>query len=418
MVGVGQRRGPVVTPRDLEIEAFGIFERSCCEQRLSLATGVDLLIDVRRAVHDDIGDVEDVGIVERRGFRIDPQRIDRAVVEPRAERRAEFPVVGEALVEQRQHLAVEKRLRETALHIASVGAGQCGRRRSPEFLAHLVAEMIHIGAGLDVQPPGHPPVRRQRGHDAVAQALAADAVDDPVGILLEIVARSDPVLHIEFAVGVVDLEILPVGSDVHAARKTVQTYQRVHVETARHGFIVHRLTHETDVSVEFHPFAENIRRGAQVEIVTHQPVCPDDAPLGGIGIGEVTLNQLRARGDRHAVHRRYARPEKLPGVVVCRHAAPGAPTLDPAAHAVAILELGQAERPLKGQIRRERHLLFLRTAALGRDQDDAVGGLAAVQRRHRGPFEDRHALDVSALRFEMPSPPSRLPASAMPPMAE
>ena len=254
--------------------------------------------------------------------------------------------------------------------------------------------MVHVGAGLDVQPPGHPPVRRQRGHDAVAQALAADAVDDPVGILLEVVARGYPVLHAEFAVGVVDLEILPVRGDVHTARKTVQPHQRVHVETARHGFVVHRLTHEIDVSVEFHPLAQNIRRGTQVEIVAYHPVFPGDAPLGGIGIGEIALNQLRTRGHGQTVHRRHPRPEELPDVVVRRHAAACAPAFDPAAHPVAVLKLGQAERPLKSQVRGERHLLFLGAAALGRNQDDAVGSLAAVQRGRRGSLKNRHALDV------------------------
>ena len=128
--------------------------------------------------------------------------------------------------------------------------------------------------------------------------------------------------------------------------------------------------------------------------MAHQPVFSGDAPLGGIGIGEITLDQLRPRGNGQAVHRRHPRPEELPDVVVRRHAAACAPAFDPAAHPVAVLELGQAERPLEGQVRGERHLLFLGAAALGRDQDDAVGGLAAVQRSRRSTLEDRHALDI------------------------
>ena len=68
--GVGERRCPVVASRNLEIEAPGIFERRRGEKRLRLAPRIDLFIDIGRTVHDDIGDVEHVGEIERRRLGI------------------------------------------------------------------------------------------------------------------------------------------------------------------------------------------------------------------------------------------------------------------------------------------------------------------------------------------------------------
>ena len=396
---VGQRRGPVVAPRDLEGEALGVFDRRRGEQRLNLPAGVDLLIDVGRTVHDDIGDVEDIGIVERRGLGVHAQRVDRAVVERRPGGRAEGPVGRKTPVEQRQHLAVEKRLREGALDIPPVRPGQRRSRRGVEPLTDLVPEVIHIAARPEPEPVVHLPVGGKRGHHPVAHAPAADAVDDPVGILLEIVARGDPLLHVQLAVLVVDRVMLPVRGHVHAARKAVQTDQRVHVETARHGFVLNRLAHEADVAVETQPLAEQFGDGAQVEIVAHQAVFPGDAPLGGVGVGEVVLNLLRTGRDGNGVDRRHARPEKLPGIVVRLHAAARAPALHAAAHPVTVLELRQAERRLESQVRGEGHGLLPDAALLGRDQNDAVGGLAAVQRRGRSALEDRNALDVLGIEI-------------------
>ena len=303
---VGQRRSPVVAPRDFEVETLGVFDRSRGEERLYLAAGVDLLIDVGRVVHDDIGHVEHIGVIERRGLRVDAQRIHRAVVQGDADRRAERPVGREPPVEEGQRLAVEKGLRITAFDVAAVVPGQRRSRRGVEPLADLVVDMIDVAAGADAQPAVHLPVGGERGHDPVAQALAADAVGDPIGILFEIVARSDPVLHAEFAVRVIDLEMLAVGSHIDAARKTVKPDQRVHVESARHRFVLHDLTHEADVAVELDPVPEQPGCRPQVEVMPHQAVRARDSALGGIGVGEVGLHLLGARRDRQRVHRRNA----------------------------------------------------------------------------------------------------------------
>ena len=393
--GVGQRRSPVVAPRDFEVETLGVFDRSRGEERLYLAAGVDLLVDVGRAVHDDIGHVEHIGVIERRGLRIDAQRIHRAVVQGGADRSAERPVGREPPVKEGQHLAVEKGLRITAFDVTAVVPGQRRSRRGVEPLADLVVDIVDVAAGADAQPAVHLPVGGEGGHDPVAQALAADAVGDPIGILFEIVARSDPFLHAEFAVRVIDLEMLAVGSHIDAARKTVKPDQRVHVESARHRFVLHDLTHEADVAVELDPVPEQPGRRPQVEVMPHQAVRARDSALGGIGVGEVGLHLLGARRDRQRVHRRNARPEKIPGVVVSLHRGARTPAFDAAAHPVTVLEVRQAERALERKVRSEGHGLPFRGAALlGRDQDHAVGGLTAVQRGRRGALEDRDALDV------------------------
>ena len=101
-------------------------------------------------------------------------------------------------------------------------------------------------------------------------------------VLLEIVARGDPILDIEFAAGVIDLEMLPVRRDVHPAGEAVKPDQRVHIETARHGFVLDHLAHEADIPVELEPLPEKPGRGAQVEVMAHQAVRTRDSPLGRI----------------------------------------------------------------------------------------------------------------------------------------
>ena len=398
--GVGERRCPVVASRNLEIEAPGILERRRGEKRLRLAPRIDLFVDIGRTVHDDIGDVEHVGEIERRRLGIYTQRIDRPVVQPRTCGRAELPVRGEAFVEHRQQFAVEQGFRVAALDIAPVGTGQRRRRRSIEFLPHLVIHIVHIAARLEPQPAVHLPVGGKRGHDPVAQAPAADAVDNPVGVLLEIVARGDPILDIEFAAGVIDLEMLPVRRDIHPAGEAVKPDQRVHVETARHGFVLDHLAHETDIPVEFEPLPEKPGRGAQVEVMAHQAVRTRDPPLGRIGIGKIVLHLFRPGGDRDRIHRRDPRPEKVARIVVGLHPRTGAPAFHPAAHPVAVLERRQAERGLEREVRGECHgLLFAGIALFGRNEDHAVGGLAAVQGGGRGTLEDRDALDILGIEI-------------------
>lgn len=214
--------------------------------------------------------------------------------------------------------------------------------------------------------------------------------------------------------------MLPVRRDVHPAGEAVKPDQRVHIETARHGFVLDHLAHEADIPVELEPLPEKPGRGAQVEVMAHQAVRTRDSPLGRIGIGKIVLHLFRPGGNRDRIHRRDPRPEKVARIVVGLHPRTGAPAFHPAAHPVAVLERRQAEGGLERKVRSERHgLLFAGVALFGRNEDHAVGRPDCRTRRAAGAPLRIETLSISsALRFEMPSPPSRFPASATPPMAE
>ena len=189
--------------------------------------------------------------------------------------------------------------------------------------------------------------------------------------------------------------MLPVRRDIHPAGEAVKPDQRVHIETARHGFVLDHLAHEADIPVELEPLPEKPGRGTQVEVMAHQAVRTRDSPLGRIGIGKIVLHLFRPGGNRDRIHRRDPRPEKVARIVVGLHPRTGAPAFHPAAHPVAVLERRQAEGGLERKVRSERHgLLFAGIALFGRNEDHAVGGLTAVQGGGRGTLEDRDALDI------------------------
>ena len=189
--------------------------------------------------------------------------------------------------------------------------------------------------------------------------------------------------------------MLPVRRDIHPAGEAVKPDQRVHIETARHGFVLDHLAHEADIPVELEPLPEKPGRGAQVEVMAHQAVRTRDSPLGRIGIGKIVLHLFRPGGNRDRIHRRDPRPEKIARIVVGLHPRTGAPAFHPVAHPVTVLERRQAEGGLERKVRSERHgLLFAGIALFGRNEDHAVGGLTAVQGGGRGTLEDRDALDI------------------------
>ena len=424
-VGTRQLRGPVVAARHGQVIRPLEAHLGREEDRLRLLAPADLLADGLRI--GEVVDVEHVGDVIRLvdgvavlvvtgllsvGDRAaDFRGVGTHVRDRSADVGLQTPVLAEGLVDIDHHVAVGLTVVGLGDAVETVGRSLGAQvvGRCVEFLGIVAVRVVHPDAARNREPVEDVVGQRGVDHVAVLAVLAQVAVADPVGVLhlIGIGSHRRPVLLVDAARGVVafiHLHIRPVV----AAREEVSRHQRVGVDALIDHVAVF-LDNVAGTQIEVHLVLEERRGIAESEVVTVVTVVGNDtARIDGAG-RSIGLAALVARRERNRLGAHDARLEIVVGRVVApviKRIQTFAPRVDAVggsrqliARAVTGLEHRHHERREHFGVARHRHGRLTGLAALGRDQNGAVGGIRTIECRGGCARQDGHRLDI--LRVEV-----------------
>lgn len=86
---ISQRGGPVITGRQIKIDKLVVAQLCRRKQGLQLAPCINLLVQPSGTIHDDIGQIEHIGIFQRSCFRVIAGGVHCLVIDTGTERRVE-----------------------------------------------------------------------------------------------------------------------------------------------------------------------------------------------------------------------------------------------------------------------------------------------------------------------------------------
>ena len=84
---ISQRGRPVITGRQIKIDKLVVAQLCRRKQGLQLAPRINLLVQPSGTIHDDIGQIEHIGIFQRSCFRVIAGGVHCLVIDTGTERR-------------------------------------------------------------------------------------------------------------------------------------------------------------------------------------------------------------------------------------------------------------------------------------------------------------------------------------------
>ena len=313
------------------------------------------------------------------------------VVDRGADLGVEGPVLAELLVDVGDHVAVERAVGLRLILQSSVVAGEGGQRRGVVLARHAVLRVVDPHAAGDVEPVGDLPLERGVEHVAALVRFAVHALLDPVGVLDRVCALAvGPVLRHQAADGIpalVEADLV----EIIAAGEEVERRQGVEVLALRdHVLVV--LDDEVGTEVKRQALLGERRGVAGREVVAVVGAFGDDVRTVGRRYGDVGLVLLVAGRYRDRVDDVRAGVEEVAGVE--RAVDRRTPAEGRVACAVAVLHLGHHVYRREHRAVAQRDDRLVHGAALGVDDDHAVGGLRTVEGGGRRSGQHIDRLDV------------------------
>ena len=303
--------------------------------------------------------------------------------------------IAQRLVDVGHQVAIESLVGDVLILVETVGAvGEEVDGGGVALILKFRVGAIEAQTSRHVEPGGDLILQAGVGHVAVLVVDAVHALGHPVGVLhLERVAEV-PVLHIDAAGGVPDLE----GADRIEALTTweeVERHERVEVLALCHEVAI-VLVDVAEAEVERQFVVQELCRVAHREVVAVVLVVGDDTACVGRTHGEVGLVAVVADGQRDVVLDVRTCVEE----VLRFEAAIGRTALlAPGAYlartvGVAVLELRHLERTEELATIGDRHLHAALAALLGGDHDDTLGGSGTIEGGSGRTAEHADGLDV------------------------
>ena len=220
------------------------------------------------------------------------------------------------------------------------------------------------------------------------------ALGFPIGVLHRDVVVVGPILHGEIAARIVALEIAQLA-EIVTCGKQVDRHQRI-VVLALTDHVLLLDSGEHIAQVERHAVVKETGGVAHTDVIAVVVVAVDDA----LGIGgaerQISLVLVAAGAQAHRVGDVGTRLEEVGGTVVagrCQFLSPTEVTAR-LAGTVLVLEARQDKGTRELETAVIGHIHPTRATALGRDEDDTVGGIGAIEGSRRGARQHAHALDV------------------------
>ena len=134
---ISQRGGPVITGRQIKIDKLVVAQLCRRKQGLQLAPRINLLVQPSGTIHDDIGQIEHIGIFQRSCFRVIAGGVHCLVIDTGTERRVERECIP-LLFHHQYGVSVILGFLIVHLDITPIGSRQRRSGRGIELLAHLV----------------------------------------------------------------------------------------------------------------------------------------------------------------------------------------------------------------------------------------------------------------------------------------
>ena len=188
-----------------------------------------------------------------------------------------------------------------------------------------------------------------------------------------------PVLHTQFPFFVIGFKMIFIIRQILPTRKTIEPYQRIHIETSRYRLILDGLFHHIHTTVQFQTFVEHGSRLTQVYIMLFQFILVDNPLSGSIGIGEISLQVFISITDRYGSHRCQSGTEKIIQIIISHQILFLSPTVYHITDTITILHFRHTECFLESESCREINIpLSDRVAFFSRDKNHSVSSHATI----------------------------------------